>query len=138
MRLSRRGAKKRPYYHIVIADRRAPRDGRFVTRIGSYNPLLPKDSPDRVKLDVDAAKEWIAKGAKPTDRVARFLDAVDVLKRAPRNNPKKGQPGQKARERAEALTQDTQQEGEAADEADKADKVPEASEEAADTQKADS
>ena len=101
IRLSRGGSKKRPYYRIVVADARAPRDGRFIERIGSYNPLLPKDHADRLKLDVDRAKHWVSVGAQPTDRVARFLDALGVKERAARNNPNKGTPGQKAVERAE-------------------------------------
>ena len=105
MRLSRAGSKKRPYYHIVIADARAPRDGRFIERIGAYNPMLPKDSADRVKLDADRAKHWLSVGAQATDRVARFLDAADLMKREPRNNPKKAEPGAKAKERAEAKEQ---------------------------------
>jgi len=103
IRLTRRGAKKRPYYAIVIADSRAPRDGRFIEKIGTYNPMLAKDGPTkRVQLDLDKAKAWLAKGAQPTDRVLRFLDAEGVLKRTPRNNPKKGEPGTKAKERAAA------------------------------------
>ena len=101
IRLSRGGSKKRPYYKIVVADSRSPRDGRFIERIGSYNPLLGKDNPERVKLDVDRAKHWISVGAQPTDRVARFLDAAGVKERAARNNPNKAEPGDKAKERAE-------------------------------------
>ncbi|MGK2286607.1 30S ribosomal protein S16 [Pedomonas sp. V897] len=101
IRLARGGAKKRPYYRIVVADSRSPRDGRFIEKIGTYNPLLAKDNPERVKLDVEKAKEWLSKGAQPTDRVLRFLDAAGVAKRPARNNPKKGEPGQKAKERAE-------------------------------------
>ena len=92
IRLARGGSKKRPYYRIVVADIRAPRDGRYIERVGSYNPLLPKDHEDRVKLDIDKIKEWLSKGAKPTDRVARFLDAEGILKREPRNNPQKAIP----------------------------------------------
>lgn len=101
IRLSRGGSKKRPYYRIVVADARAPRDGRFIERIGSYNPLLPKDHADRLKLDVDRAKHWVGVGAQPTDRVARFLDALGIKERAARNNPNKAVPGEKAKERAE-------------------------------------
>jgi len=101
IRLSRGGAKKRPYYRIVVANSRAPRDGRFIERIGSYNPLLGKDDPKRVELDVERAKHWVSVGAQPTDRVARFLDAVGVKERAARNNPNKAEPGDKAKERAE-------------------------------------
>ncbi len=102
IRLTRGGAKKRPYYRIVVADSRSPRDGRFIEKIGSYNPLLAKDSPERVKLDGDRAKHWLSVGAQPTDRVARFLDAAGVRERAVRNNPKKAEPGENAKERAEA------------------------------------
>jgi small subunit ribosomal protein S16 len=103
IRLTRRGAKKRPFYAIVVADVRAPRDGRFIEKIGTYNPMLAKDGPvKRVVLDIEKAKAWMAKGAKPTDRVLRFLDAEGVLKREPRNNPKKAEPGTKAKERAAA------------------------------------
>lgn len=101
IRLARAGSKKRPYYHIVIADARSPRDGRFIERIGSYNPMLPKDSGERVKLDTDRAQHWLGVGAQATDRVARFLDAAGLLKREARNNPKKAEPGAKAKERAE-------------------------------------
>ncbi|MBE1527741.1 small subunit ribosomal protein S16 [Sphingopyxis sp. OAS728] len=105
IRLARGGSKKRPYYKIVVADSRSPRDGRFIERIGSYNPLLAKDNPERVKLDADRAKHWVSVGAQPTDRVARFLDAAGVLERAARNNPNKGVPGEKAKERAEEKAQ---------------------------------
>lgn len=105
IRLSRGGSKKRPYYHIVIADARAPRDGRFIERIGSYNPMLPKDSEERVKLDADRAKHWLSVGAQATDRVERFLDAAGLLKREARNNPQKAEPGTKAKERAEEKAQ---------------------------------
>jgi small subunit ribosomal protein S16 len=101
IRLTRGGAKKRPYYRIVVADSRSPRDGRFIEKIGSYNPLLAKDSPERVKLDGDRAKHWLSVGAQPTDRVARFLDAAGVRERAARNNPKKAEPGENAKERTE-------------------------------------
>jgi small subunit ribosomal protein S16 len=101
IRLSRGGAKKRPYYRIVVADSRSPRDGRFIERIGSYNPLLGKDDANRIVLDVERAKHWVSVGAQPTDRVARFLDAVGVKERAARNNPNKAEPGEKAKERAE-------------------------------------
>lgn len=101
IRLARGGAKKRPYYRIVVADSRSPRDGRFIEKIGTYNPLLAKDNPERVTLDVEKAKEWLTKGAQPTDRVLRFLDAAGVAKRPARSNPNKGVPGQKAKERAE-------------------------------------
>ena len=100
IRLARGGAKKRPYYRIVVADSRSPRDGRFIEKIGVYNPLAAKDAGERVVIDVEKAKAWIAKGAQPTDRVARFLDAQGVLTREARNNPKKAEPGKKAQERA--------------------------------------
>ncbi|CAM8649428.1 MULTISPECIES: 30S ribosomal protein S16 [Sphingobium] len=101
IRLSRGGSKKRPYYRIVVADSRAPRDGKFIERIGSYNPVLPKGDEKRVVLDVERAKHWVAAGAQATDRVARFLDAAGVKERIVRNNPKKAEPGQKAKDRAE-------------------------------------
>jgi small subunit ribosomal protein S16 len=101
IRLSRGGSKKRPYYKIVVADSRSPRDGAFIERIGSFNPLLAKDDEKRVVLNVERAKHWVSVGAQPTDRVARFLDAAGVKERAARNNPKKGEPGQKAKDRAE-------------------------------------
>jgi len=102
IRLTRAGAKKRPYYRIVIADSRSPRDGRFIERVGSYDPMKPKDDPARLTLETEKVQAWLAKGAQPTDRVLRFLDAAGLMKRAPRNNPQKGEPGQKAKERAAA------------------------------------
>ena len=105
IRLSRGGSKKRPYYKIVVADSRSPRDGRFIERIGSYNPLLAKDDEKRVVLDVERAKYWVSVGAQPTDRVARMLDAAGVKERAPKNNPKKGELGAKAKERIEEKAQ---------------------------------
>jgi small subunit ribosomal protein S16 len=101
IRLARGGAKKRPYYKIVVTDSRNARDGKFIERIGSYNPLLPKDSAERVKLDTERARHWLSVGAKPSDRVLRFLDQAGLMERAPRSNPKKGEPGEKAKERAE-------------------------------------
>jgi len=101
IRLSRGGAKKRPYYRIVVANSRSPRDGSFIEKIGTYNPLLGKDDEKRVVLDTERAKHWLSVGAQPTDRVARFLDAAGVKERAARNNPNKGVPGDKAKERAE-------------------------------------
>lgn len=117
IRLARGGSKKRPYYHIVIADARAPRDGRFIERIGAYNPMLPKDSEERVKLDADRAKHWLSVGAQPTDRVLRFLDAAGLLKREARNNPQKAEPGTKAKERAEEKAQAAEDAKAAAEEA---------------------
>lgn len=101
IRLSRGGSKKRPYYHIVVADARSPRDGKYIERLGNYDPRLPKDSDERVKLDAERAKHWIAAGAQPSDRVSRFLDAAGVIERKVRNNPKKGEPGSNAKDRAE-------------------------------------
>lgn len=92
LRMARAGTKKRPFYHIVAADSRFPRDGRFIERLGYYNPLLPKDNADRLKLDLEKVKAWIAKGAQPSDRIMRFLDAAGIMKRAPRNNPEKAVP----------------------------------------------
>ena len=101
MRLSRGGSKKRPYYKIIVADSRSPRDGKFIERIGSYNPQLPKDSAERVILDADRAKHWLSAGAQPSDRVARFLDAAGVLERKVKFNMTKGEPGEKAKNRVE-------------------------------------
>jgi small subunit ribosomal protein S16 len=101
MRLSRGGSKKRPYYRIIVADSRSPRDGKYLEQVGTYNPLLAKDDPARVKINEDRARYWIGVGAQPTDRVARFLDVAGVKERAVRNNPKKAEPGKKAKERAE-------------------------------------
>ena len=92
IRLARAGTKKRPVYHIVAADSRSPRDGRFIERLGYFNPLLPKDKGDRLKLDMDKVKAWIGKGAQPSDRVMRFLDAAGVAKREKRNNPERAIP----------------------------------------------
>ena len=101
IRLARGGSKKRPFYRIVAADSRMPRDGRFIEKLGTYNPLLPKDSEERVKMDIDAVKVWLEKGAQPTDRVARMLEAAGVLDKKERSNPNKAKPGKKAQERAE-------------------------------------
>lgn len=101
IRLARGGAKKRPYYRVVVADGRAPRDGKYIEKVGTHNPLLPKDHEDRIKLDVERIEYWLSKGAKPTDRVARFLDAAGLMKREERNNPNKGKPGAKALDRIE-------------------------------------
>lgn len=102
IRLARGGAKKRPFYRVVIADTRSPRDGRFIEKIGSFNPVLPKDHKDRLLLDLERAKHWLSVGALPTDRVARFLDAAGLLKRTATNNPEKAKPKAKAQERLEA------------------------------------
>ncbi len=101
MRLSRGGSKKRPYYKIVVANSRAPRDGKYLEQIGTYNPLLAKDSGERVKMNEERAKHWLSVGAQPTDRVARFLDAAGLKERKATVNPKKGEPGEKAKDRAE-------------------------------------
>ena len=101
IRLARGGSKKRPYYRVVVADSRNSRDGRFIEKVGTYNPLLAKDSPERVKLDADRISHWLSVGAQPSDRVARFLDAAGIKERAARYNPKKAEPGEKAKERAE-------------------------------------
>ena len=102
IRLARGGSKKRPFYRVVAADSRMARDGRFIEKLGTYNPLLAKDSEDRVKLDMERVQYWLDKGAQPTDRVARFLEAAGVLAKKERNNPKKGTPGKAAQDRAEA------------------------------------
>ena len=102
IRLARGGSKKRPYYSVVAADSRMPRDGRFIEKLGTYNPLLAKDSEDRVKLNMERVQYWLSQGAQPTDRVARFLEAAGVKAKAERNNPKKGTPGKAATERAAA------------------------------------
>ncbi len=101
IRLARGGSKKRPYYRLVVADSRNARDGRFIEKVGTYNPLLAKDSPERVKLDADRIKHWLSVGAQPSDRVLRFLDAAGIKERPARNNPNKGVPGEKAKERVE-------------------------------------
>ena len=102
IRLSRGGAKKRPYYYVVVAHSASPRDGRYIEQIGTFDPMLKKDSPDRVKLNLDRCKHWLSVGAQPTDRVQRLLDAAGLLKREPRNNPEKAKPKKKAQERAAA------------------------------------
>ena len=101
IRLARGGSKKRPYYRLVVADSRNARDGRFIEKVGTYNPLLAKDSPERVKLDADRITHWLSVGAQPSDRVARFLDAAGIRERPARNNPNKALPGEKAKERVE-------------------------------------
>jgi len=101
LRLARAGTKKRPYYHIVLADARSPRDGRFIEKIGNYDPMLADESK-RVNIDAERARHWLSVGAQPTDRVLRFLDTAGVLKREPRSNPERAKPGKKATERVEA------------------------------------
>ena len=106
IRLARAGTKKRPFYHIVIADSRSPRDGRFIERIGYFNPLLPKEKTERLKLDLDKVKAWMAKGALPTDRVLRFLDQAGVMARPKRNNPERAVPRKERKVMAEAKEKD--------------------------------
>jgi small subunit ribosomal protein S16 len=117
IRLSRAGAKKRPFYRIVVADSRSPRDGRYIEKIGTYDPLLPRDSAQRVNLEVERAKHWLSQGAQPTDRVLRFLDAAGLMKREARLNPHKGQPGQKRLDREEAKQKAEEEKAKAAAEA---------------------
>ena len=105
IRLTRAGAKKRPYYRIVIADSRSPRDGRFIEKVGTYDPMKKKDDPARVTLETEKVQAWLTKGAQPTDRVLRFLDKAGVSTRPARNNPQKAEPGTKAKERVEARRQ---------------------------------
>ena len=102
IRLARAGTKKRPFYHIVVAESRSPRDGRFIERLGFFNPLLPKDRTERLRLDLDKVKDWMTKGAQPSDRVMRFLDAAGIAKREKRNNPEKAIPRKERKARAEA------------------------------------
>ncbi|NRA98787.1 MAG: 30S ribosomal protein S16 [Rhodobacteraceae bacterium] len=101
IRLARGGSKKRPFYSIVAADSRMPRDGRFIEKLGTYNPLLPKDSEERVKMKMERVQYWLDQGAQPTDRISRMLEAAGVLEKKERSNPQKGEPGAKAKERAE-------------------------------------
>ena len=101
IRLARGGSKKRPFYRIVAADSRMPRDGRFIEKLGTYNPLLPEDSEERVKMDIERVQHWLGQGAQPTDRISRMLEAAGVLEKKERNNPNKAKPGKKAVERAE-------------------------------------
>lgn len=117
IRLARGGAKKRPYYRVVVADSRSPRDGKYIEKVGTHNPLLPKDHEDRIKLDIERIEYWLSKGAKPSDRVARFLDAAGVMKREARNNPNKAKPGAKALERVEEQKEKAAAAVEAAEEA---------------------
>jgi small subunit ribosomal protein S16 len=102
IRLARAGAKKRPYFRIVVADSKSPRDGRYIEKLGTYNPLLPRDSVGRVTLVEDRVKHWLGHGAQPTDRVLRFLDKAGMARRDARSNPTQGQPGKKRVEREEA------------------------------------
>jgi small subunit ribosomal protein S16 len=102
IRMARAGTKKRPVYHIVVADSRSPRDGRFIERLGYFNPLLPKEKTERLRLDMEKVKAWMAKGAQPSDRVMRFLDAAGILKRPKRNNPEKAVPRKERKAKEEA------------------------------------
>ena len=104
IRLARGGSKKRPFYRIVVADSRMPRDGRFVEKLGTYNPLLPKGSEERVKMNLDRVQYWLGQGAQVTDRISRMLEAAGVMKKKQRNNPKKGKPGEKTIARAKEKT----------------------------------
>ncbi len=108
IRMARAGTKKRPFYHIVIADSRSPRDGRFIERIGFFNPLLPKDNKERLKLDLDKVKAWLAKGATPSDRIMRFLDEAGVMKREKRNNPERAIPRKERKATKEAATKEAE------------------------------
>jgi small subunit ribosomal protein S16 len=101
LRMARAGTKKRPFYHIVVADSRSPRDGRFIERLGFFNPLLPKDHKDRLRLDLEKVKGWLAKGAVPSDRIMRFLDDAGVMKRPKRNNPERALPRKERKAKAE-------------------------------------
>lgn len=129
LRMARGGAKKRPYYRIVVADSRMPRDGRYIEKVGTYNPMLAKDDENRVNLQEDRIKHWIGQGAKPSDRVSRFLEAAGMMEAKKRNNPNKGKPGQKAldlieekKDKAEAAKEAAKEAAEAAKEAAKAEK----------------
>jgi small subunit ribosomal protein S16 len=113
IRMARAGTKKRPFYHIVVADSRSPRDGRFIERLGYFNPLLPKEKTERLKFDIEKAQAWMKKGAQPSDRVMRFLDAAGVAKRKPRNNPEKAVPRKERKAKAEEATK-AKEAGEAA------------------------
>jgi small subunit ribosomal protein S16 len=130
IRMSRAGTKKRPFYHLVVADSRFPRDGRFIERLGFFNPLLPKDNAERLKLDLEKVKAWMAKGAVPTDRIMRFLDGAGVAKREKRNNPEKAIPRKERKARAEEAVKNAEA-AEAAAKTAKAAKAEEAKAEAA-------
>jgi small subunit ribosomal protein S16 len=126
IRLARGGSKKRPYYSIVVADSHSPRDGRFIEKVGAYNPLLKRDDPKRITLNSERIGQWLSKGAQPTDRVARFLSTEGLAKWAPSSNPKKGEPHAKAKERAQARTERAELAAQAAEEAAAAPPVEEA------------
>jgi small subunit ribosomal protein S16 len=106
IRLARAGTKKRPFYHVVVADSRSPRDGRFIERLGYFNPLLPKDKKERLVVDFEKVKTWLSKGAQPSDRVSRFLDAEGIKKREPRKNPEKAVPRKERKANAEAAAKE--------------------------------
>ena len=129
IRLARGGSKKRPFYRIVVADSRMARNGRFIEKVGTYNPLLAKDNEERVKMDVERIKEWMATGAQPTDRVSRFLEAAGEIEKKVRNNPNKAKPGKKAEERVQEKADKAQAVKDAEEEAKNA-PAPEAAEEA--------
>lgn len=131
LRLSRGGSKKRPYYKIVVANSRAPRDGKYLEQVGTYNPLLAKDDANRVRLVEDRVRYWIGVGAQPTDRVARMLDKAGIKERAATVNPQKGEPGKKAKDRAEEKAEKQREAEEAAREAAEAAAAPAAEEAAA-------
>ena len=135
IRMARAGTKKRPVYHIVVADSRSPRDGRFIERLGHFNPLLPKEKTERLVLDLEKAKEWMKKGAQPSDRVSRFLDAAGIMKREKRNNPQKAIPRKERKAQKEADIK-TKEAGDAA--AKTAAKAKEAADKAAAEKPADS
>lgn len=134
LRMARGGAKKRPYYRIVVADSRMPRDGRYIEKVGTYNPMLAKDDENRVSMDLDRIKHWMSQGAKPSDRVSRFLEAEGVLKAKKRDNPNKAKPGKKALELIEEKKEKAEAAKEAAAAAKEAEK--EAAKEAAEAAKA--
>jgi small subunit ribosomal protein S16 len=117
IRLARGGSKKRPYYSIVAADSRMARDGRFIEKLGTYSPLLPKESEDRVKMNMERVQYWLSQGAQPTDRVSRFLEAADVLPKKERANLKKGEPGKAAQDRVKEKAQKAEAAAAAAEEA---------------------
>jgi small subunit ribosomal protein S16 len=113
IRLSRGGAKKRPYYYIVVANSASPRDGRYIEQVGTFDPMLKRDDPNRVKLNLDRCKHWLSVGGQPTDRVARFLDAAGLVKREAKNNPAKGKPRKKRQEREAAEAEKAKEAAEA-------------------------
>jgi small subunit ribosomal protein S16 len=124
LRLSRGGAKKRPYYRVVVADSRSPRDGNYLEQVGTYNPLLAKDDENRVRLTEDRIRYWLSVGAQPTDRVARMLDKAGIKERPATNNPNKAEPGKKAKERAEEKAEKLREAEEAAKAAEEAANAP--------------